>query len=138
MLEYCKGGDLAGYLAEKRKEEELTDDMISDLKYQRLVDLEQKGLISPSRLKKVKRRSSRGKISEKEACKFYCQMLSALAYMHQRGVVHRDLKPENILLDEENNIKIIDFNLGNLYTERQMLSTACGSPCYAPPEVSNL
>ena len=33
------------------------------------------------------------------------------------------------------NIKIIDFGLSNLYTENQLLKTACGSPCYAAPEM---
>jgi len=45
------------------------------------------------------------------------------------------LKPENLLLDEKNNIKIVDFGLGNLYQEGQLLQTACGSPCYAAPEM---
>ena len=37
--------------------------------------------------------------------------------------------------DEENNIKIVDFGLSNRYSEREMLRTACGSPCYAAPEM---
>lgn len=45
------------------------------------------------------------------------------------------MKPENLLLDESNNIKIVDFGLGNLYQEGQLLKTACGSPCYAAPEM---
>ena len=39
------------------------------------------------------------------------------------------------MLDEKNNIKIVDFGLGNLYEEGQLLQTACGSPCYAAPEM---
>lgn len=83
-------------------------------------------------------KKEKGRLSEKEACKFYCQLLSALTYLHNLGIVHRDLKPENLLLDDDNNLKIIDFGLGNLYSERQKLSTPCGSPCYAPPEVTTL
>lgn len=45
------------------------------------------------------------------------------------------MKPENLLLDANNNIKIVDFGLGNLYQEGQLLQTACGSPCYAAPEM---
>jgi len=45
------------------------------------------------------------------------------------------LKPENILLDHNNNIKIVDFGLSNLYKPNQLLKTACGSPCYAAPEM---
>lgn len=47
----------------------------------------------------------------------------------------RDLKPENLLLDRQQNIKIIDFGLSNLYSKGQQLKTACGSPCYAAPEM---
>jgi len=49
--------------------------------------------------------------------------------------VHRDLKPENLLLDEHQNIKIVDFGLSNTYKTGEMLKTACGSPCYAAPEM---
>jgi 5'-AMP-activated protein kinase, catalytic alpha subunit len=55
--------------------------------------------------------------------------------MHQLNIVHRDLKPENLLLDHENNIKIVDFGLSNTFTEGDTLKTACGSPCYAAPEM---
>lgn len=55
--------------------------------------------------------------------------------MHQLKIVHRDLKPENLLLDQNKEIKIIDFGLSNLYEEGELLKTACGSPCYAAPEM---
>ena len=55
--------------------------------------------------------------------------------MHELKIVHRDLKPENMLLDSKMNIKIIDFGLSNLYQEGELLKTACGSPCYAAPEM---
>ena len=51
------------------------------------------------------------------------------------GIVHRDLKPENLLLDHNNSIKIVDFGLSNLYSPGERLKTACGSPCYAAPEM---
>lgn len=55
--------------------------------------------------------------------------------MHKLGVCHRDLKPENLLLDENKNIKIVDFGLSNTYKTGETLKTACGSPCYAAPEM---
>jgi serine/threonine protein kinase len=45
------------------------------------------------------------------------------------------LKPENLLLDENNDIKLIDFGLANTMKDSQALRTACGSPNYAAPEV---
>ena len=55
--------------------------------------------------------------------------------MHSMNIVHRDLKPENLLLDVNRNIKIADFGLSNTYEPGQLLKTACGSPCYAAPEM---
>jgi 5'-AMP-activated protein kinase catalytic alpha subunit len=49
--------------------------------------------------------------------------------------VHRDLKPENLLLDHEKNIKLVDFGLSNTFKPGGLLKTACGSPCYAAPEM---
>lgn len=55
--------------------------------------------------------------------------------MHKINIVHRDLKPENLLLDHNKNIKIVDFGLSNTFKEGELLKTACGSPCYAAPEM---
>ena len=80
--------------------------------------------------------TKKGKLKEVEACKFYHQIISGLEYIHECGIAHRDFKPENILLTNDNTIlKIIDFGLGNVYKNNQLLKTACGSPCYAPPEM---
>ena len=46
------------------------------------------------------------------------------------------MKPENLLLDSEKKIiKIVDFGLSNEYKPGETLITACGSPCYAAPEM---
>ena len=77
------------------------------------------------------------RLSENEASFFYYQIISGLEYIHSLGIVHRDLKPENLLLTNEHLLKIIDFGLSNYFKEGQkdLLSTPCGSPCYASPEM---
>jgi 5'-AMP-activated protein kinase catalytic alpha subunit len=39
------------------------------------------------------------------------------------------------LLDCEKRVKIVDFGLSNTYKPEERLKTACGSPCYAAPEM---
>ncbi len=79
----------------------------------------------------------KGKLKEKEACKFYQQIISGIEYLNKLKIVHRDLKPENLLLDSKKNIKLVDFGLSNNYSNNNLLLTACGSPCYAAPEMIN-
>ncbi|KAK4793696.1 hypothetical protein SAY86_024131 [Trapa natans] len=75
------------------------------------------------------------KLSESEARKLFQQLIDAVDYCHNRGIYHRDLKPENLLLDTKGNLKISDFGLSALRKGGEMLTTACGSPCYVAPEL---
>ena len=75
------------------------------------------------------------KLSESEACAIFQQIISGIEYIHKLHIVHRDLKPENLLLDQSQEIKIVDFGLSNTYKAEETLKTACGSPCYAAPEM---
>ncbi|XP_045396708.1 serine/threonine-protein kinase SIK1 [Lemur catta] len=79
--------------------------------------------------------TSNGHLSENEARKKFWQILSAVEYCHSHHIVHRDLKTENLLLDGNMDIKLADFGFGNFYKPGEPLSTWCGSPPYAAPEV---
>jgi tRNA A-37 threonylcarbamoyl transferase component Bud32 len=78
-----------------------------------------------------------GRLSEEQARRYFCEIISALDYLHNsRFVAHRDLKAENILLDRHNNIRLIDFGLSKQFSKgAPTLVTACGSPAYAAPEM---
>ncbi|XP_050558003.1 serine/threonine-protein kinase BRSK1 isoform X2 [Spodoptera frugiperda] len=77
----------------------------------------------------------KGRLTPKEARRFFRQIISALDFCHSHSICHRDLKPENLLLDERNNIKIADFGMASLQPAGSLLETSCGSPHYACPEV---
>ncbi|KAI2661911.1 Calcium/calmodulin-dependent protein kinase type 1B [Labeo rohita] len=79
----------------------------------------------------------RGSYTEKDASRVIYQVLEAVKYLHQLGVVHRDLKPENLLYEtplEDSKIVISDFGLSKM-EEEGALSTACGTPAYVAPEL---
>jgi serine/threonine protein kinase len=66
------------------------------------------------------------------------QLLDAVKYLHDVGIVHRDIKPENILLTDDSEIptiKLADFGLSKLVGPTDMLRTTCGTLAYVAPEV---
>ncbi|KAL0206953.1 hypothetical protein P9112_012664 [Eukaryota sp. TZLM1-RC] len=78
------------------------------------------------------------RLDEAEACKLFRQLVEGVDYCHRKKVYHRDLNLENVLVDSERNIRIINFGLSNSINTingNEMLKTACGSPCYASPEM---
>jgi 5'-AMP-activated protein kinase catalytic alpha subunit len=62
-------------------------------------------------------------------------LIAGIEYIYELGIAHRDIKPENLLLDDFKNLKIVDFGLSNTFKQGEKLVTACGSPCYAAPEL---
>jgi serine/threonine protein kinase len=72
------------------------------------------------------------------AIKIAIGICDALSYIHTHGVVHRDLKPENIMVDENDNVKLIDFGIAGQAGARRLtfakLSQVMGTPEYISPE----
>jgi len=75
-----------------------------------------------------------GAFDEPTAMFFAANVLLALEFLHNKGIVYRDLKPENLLLDAQGYIKMADFGFAK-YIGDDKTYTICGTPDYQAPEV---
>ncbi|XP_028134381.1 testis-specific serine/threonine-protein kinase 3-like [Diabrotica virgifera virgifera] len=81
-----------------------------------------------------------GHIDDTRARKWFRQLVDAVEYCHDRGVVHRDIKCENMLMNSEWTLKMSDFgfargNLKDKNGQNVLSETFCGSYAYASPEI---
>lgn len=52
---------------------------------------------------------------EEEWARKYCaEIVLALEYLHNNGIIHRDVKPDNILISRTGHIKLTDFGLSEM------------------------
>ncbi|KAK9475691.1 kinase-like domain-containing protein [Lipomyces japonicus] len=73
-------------------------------------------------------------MDEIECRSIFWQVASAVAHLHRAGVVHRDIKDENVILDQDGNIKLIDFGSA-AYVKDAPFTVFVGTIDYAAPEV---
>lgn len=77
------------------------------------------------------------KPSASERLRIYKELLSAVGYLHKRGIIHNDLKPENALVTyADNTLKLIDFGLADSDAEYALSRLGCTMK-YASPELQN-
>jgi len=84
----------------------------------------------------LQRRVEAGPLPVETAVYFAAQVLHALAYAHEAGVIHRDVSPGNIIITPDLDAKLTDFGLALGATDVRLSSSGVplGSPCYMSPE----
>jgi serine/threonine-protein kinase len=75
----------------------------------------------------------------KEAVRIMCELLDALDFAHEGGIVHRDIKPANVMLDGQARVKLADFGVARVTDDRSaaektQAGTMVGTPAYMSPE----
>lgn len=87
------------------------------------------------------------------------QLVSAIKYLHEKGVSHRDVTPSNIIVSETNEVKLVDFSIAKIFRAELwspsmkivpsirkrssplipsypgMMLTDSGTPAYKAPEI---
>ena len=114
ILEFANNGSLEEYYEKYKlkKESYKNGEVIDKKKLENKTEDEIKKIINDNFIP----------LDEKIVIKFFKQLLNAILYLHINSIIHRDIKPDNILFDENNNIKISEFDISTLVRDQNALN----------------
>lgn len=72
-----------------------------------------------------------------DSVRMTCELLEALDYAHQQGIIHRDIKPANVMLTAQLRVKLTDFGVARMQdveANHTQAGTMVGTPSYMSPE----
>ncbi|WP_435201563.1 Stk1 family PASTA domain-containing Ser/Thr kinase [Janibacter sp. GS2] len=89
-------------------------------------------------LREVLNDTPTGTLDPGEAAHIVQQVLEALDYSHDMGIVHRDIKPGNVMITDDGNVKVMDFGIARAIADTQATMTqtqaVIGTAQYISPE----
>jgi len=87
----------------------------------------------------LQRNKAKNKFTEAQAARILRRVVTAVRYLHSKGILHRDIKPENLLImddGDDTQVQLADFNLSKIM-EGSHTQTFLGTMGYIAPEVLN-
>ena len=81
-------------------------------------------------------RDRKQKFQEEECLWYFYQLMSAVSYIHEHGILHRDIKTLNIFMTKSGILKLGDFGISKvLQGNVKLAETHVGTPYYMSPEL---
>jgi serine/threonine protein kinase len=75
-------------------------------------------------------------LPEKIVRKYFRDIIDTIYYIHSQGFAHRDIKLENLILDNNFQLKLIDFGFSCDVKKKLLRKKVCGTKLYIAPEIS--